>query len=99
MDREGKGGRGKKEKKRSNTQVIPQYSRTEDAYGEEVATQTSIATKKAGDCLVVVFFNGVSRSEAGPGEGKARAPKRFLLTISRDDVPCGRIECYRPQGK
>jgi len=79
--------------------VIPQYSRTENAYGEEVTTQTSVATEKAGDCLVVVFFNVVSQSEAGPGEGKARAPKRFLLTISRDDVPCGRIECYRPKGK
>ena len=81
--------------------MIPQYSHTEDAYGKEVTTQTSIATENAGDCLIVVLFNlnVISRSEAGPGEGKAQAHKRFLLTISCDDVPCGRIECYRPQGK
>ena len=87
------------EKRGSNAQVIPQYSRTEDAYGEEVTTQTSVSTENAGDCLVVVFFNVVSQSEPGPGEGKVWAPRRLLITVSRYDVPCCRIECYRPQGK
>jgi hypothetical protein len=61
-DQGGKGGEGKKERKKSgNAQMIPQYSRTENARSEEVTTQTSIATEKAGDCLVVVFFNVVSQ--------------------------------------
>ena len=68
---EEKGEEGLKEReKRGNAQMISQYSRTENACGEEVTTQTSVATENAGDCLVVVFFNVVSQSEAGPGEGR-----------------------------
>lgn len=45
-----KGGEGKKKEKRGgNAQVIPQYSRTENAYGEEVTSQTSVSAEKAGD--------------------------------------------------
>jgi len=64
-NREGKGwdvGGGRKKRKEErggNAQVIPQYPRTENAYGEEVTTQTSIATETASDCLVVEFFNVV----------------------------------------
>lgn len=65
-----KGGEGNKIKRGGNAQVIPPYSRTEDAYGEKITTQTRVSTENAGDCLVVVFFNVVSQSEPDPGEGK-----------------------------
>ena len=50
--------------------MIPPYSRTEDAYGEKITTQTRVSTENASGCLVVVFFNVVSQSEPDPGEGK-----------------------------
>ena len=81
--------------------MIPQYSSTENAYGEEVTTQSSVSTETSGDCLVVEFFNRrPSQSEAGPAEreGKVGAPLTVpVLTISRDDVPRCRIKCYRRQ--
>ena len=63
-----RGGEKKKKKEKRYAQMISQYSRTENACGEEVTTQTRVATEKPGDCLVVEFFNVVSQSEAGPGE-------------------------------
>ena len=43
--------------------MIPPYSRTEDAYGEKITTQTRVSTENAGDCLVVALIPGKARCE------------------------------------
>ena len=55
--------------------MVTQYSRAENARGQEVAAQTGVAAEKAGDGLVAKFF--VHESVVGRGESWVVVPLAY----------------------